>query len=148
MKKILVFGVFDGIHEGHFSFLRQARECGDILIAAVTRGGVVERLKGRKPRKDQGLRIKELLETGLVDEAVEGDAELEKWEVIGKVGPDVVALGYDQESLGAALRQYVEVKGLDIEICVMKPYMPNVYHSSILRSVKLKAKNGKLQRKM
>ena len=101
MKKILVFGVFDGVHEGHRAFLRQARSLGDYLVAAVTRDVVAEQLKGRRPEKDQGLRIKDLIETELVGEAVLGDMDLGSWEVIGKVNPDIVALGYDQTELKA-----------------------------------------------
>ena len=134
MKRILVFGVFDGIHEGHRAFLQQARQSQNkrgilrgtnakekvLLVAAVTRDEVVERLKGRKPRKDQGLRIKELMEAGLVDEAVEGDEETGRWEVIGKVRPDIIALGYDQDALRVALQKHIREKGLQIEVVVME----------------------------
>ncbi|MEK7479420.1 MAG: adenylyltransferase/cytidyltransferase family protein [Patescibacteria group bacterium] len=142
MKKVLVFGVFDGLHEGHRAFLRQARTDADFtrndaeekiwLIAAVTRDEVVRQLKGRPSQKDQGLRIKELMEIGLVDEVVEGDAELRSWEVIGKYAPDVIALGYDQGALKSALEEYIREKGLEIEVRVMKPYKSDKYHSSLL----------------
>ena len=141
MKKVLMFGVFDGLHEGHRDFLKQARIYADgtrtdaeeaWLIAVVTRDEIVRQLKGRSPNKDSGLRIKDLQEAGFVDEAVEGDAVLGSWEVIGKVRPDGIALGYDQGALKSALEEYIREKGLEIEVRVMKPYKSDKYHSSLL----------------
>ena len=134
MRRVLVFGVFDGAHEGHFSFLREARACGDCLFVAVARDEVVEKLKGRPPQKDQGLRIKELMKAGLTDEVIEGDLDLGSWAVIGKVKPDVIALGYDQVGLKGALEEHIREKGLDIEVRVMKAHKPEKYHSSILNN--------------
>lgn len=127
-----MFGVFDGVHEGHRVFLKQARECGDYLVAVVTRDEVVELLKGRKPTRDLILRIKEVGETGLADEAVEGDARSGSWEVIGKYKPDVIALGYDQLDLKTALLQFFREQDLEVEVMVMSPYEPEKYHSSLL----------------
>ncbi|OGG40978.1 hypothetical protein A3A21_01260 [Candidatus Jorgensenbacteria bacterium RIFCSPLOWO2_01_FULL_45_25b] len=144
-RRVLVFGTFDGLHEGHRAFLRQARQmqirADDAqmnaddsvrLIVVVARDEVVEKLKGRKSRKEQGLRIKELMETGLMDEVVEGDAEIGRWEVIGKIKPDIIALGYDQVALKEALEEYVRENGLRIEVRVMKAYKPEEFHSSII----------------
>ena len=144
-RRVLVFGTFDGLHEGHRAFLRQARQmqirADDAqmnaddsvrLIVVVARDEVVEKLKGRKSRKEQGLRIKELMETGLVDEIMEGDAEIGRWEVIGKIKPDIIALGYDQVALKEALEEYVRENGLRIEVRVMKAYKPEEFHSSII----------------
>ncbi len=147
MEKVLVFGVFDGIHDGHLAFLRQARQtqiCADDaqmnadekiwLVVAVAKDEVVEKLKGRLPRKDQGLRIRELMETGLVDEVVEGDLDLGSWGVIGKVRPDVIALGYDQVGLKDALERHIRERGLKIEVVVMKAYRPEKFHSSLIHA--------------
>lgn len=142
MKKVMVFGVFDGVHDGHKVFLKQARECGDYLIAVVTRDEVAELLKGCKPRKEIGLpptqgfgghgRIKEIMETGLVNEAVEGDKNLGKWEVIGKYKPDIIALGYDQTELKTALLQFIREQDLEVDVMVMEAHEPERYHSSLL----------------
>ena len=45
MKKVMVFGTFDGLHEGHLDFFRQAREYGDYLIVAVARDVNVKKIK-------------------------------------------------------------------------------------------------------
>lgn len=133
MRKILVFGVFDGIHGGHRNFLSQAKKLGDYLIIAVARDEVVEKLKDRRPWKNLEVRIRELLETGLVDEVIEGDSDLGSWEVVGKVRPDIIALGYDQTALKNALETHVKEKELAIEVRVMEPYRPEELHSSIIR---------------
>lgn len=36
-NRVMVFGVFDGLHPGHRAFLRQARKKGDKLIVVVAR---------------------------------------------------------------------------------------------------------------
>ena len=41
MKKVLVFGTFDGLHEGHKDFLRQAKQYGDHLTVVVGRDSTV-----------------------------------------------------------------------------------------------------------
>lgn len=132
MKKVMVFGVFDGVHEGHRRFLAQARECGGYLVAVVTRDEVVLELKNRRPKRDLEVRIRDLESTGLVDQVVEGDAKLGGWEVIGKCRPDVIVLGYDQEGLREDLERYLRRSGLGIGVRVMKSFEPERYHSSIL----------------
>lgn len=132
MGRVMVFGVFDGVHEGHRAFLRQAREEGEYVIVVVTRDEVVEQLKEKRPKKDEKKRIQELTETGLVDEVVLGDAVLGTWSVIEKHKPDVIALGYDQEKLKKALRDFFASRSLGISVRVMKAFRPEQYHSSVI----------------
>ena len=47
-KKVMVFGTFDGIHDGHRHFLREAKKQGEELIVAVSKDEVVQKLKNRK----------------------------------------------------------------------------------------------------
>jgi len=44
---VLVGGCFDLIHYGHFWFLKQAKQAGDILIVALESDNNVRRLKGK-----------------------------------------------------------------------------------------------------
>ena len=156
-RRVLVFGTFDGLHEGHRAFLRQARTCAeDIpstpqsfaagragsgnnslmkstwLVAIVARDEVVEKLKGRRPSRELRIRKHELRKTGLVDEVVEGDIEIGRWEVIGKIKPDIIALGYDQVALKKTLLRYIQKKNLGIEVRTMEAYKPEEFHSSII----------------
>lgn len=134
MTKILIFGVFDGIHKGHEDFLKQTRTYGDYIIAAVAQDENVEILKGKKPKKDLETRKRELRTTGLIDEAISGDIDLSSWNVIEKYKPDIVVLGYDQKVMGNALQEFLKERCSDIEIKITKPYKPEKHHSSIINN--------------
>ncbi|MBI4086351.1 MAG: adenylyltransferase/cytidyltransferase family protein [Candidatus Liptonbacteria bacterium] len=133
MRTVMVFGTFDGIHDGHRAFLREAKHHGDYLIAVVTPDYIAGHLKGKEPRADVEKRIKMLEEEG-VDKAVEGDDELDAWNVIKKYKPEVIALGYDQH----ALRESVEANLANFnwrpEITVLGAHQPEKYHNSLLGS--------------
>jgi cytidyltransferase-like protein len=53
MKKVMVFGTFDGLHPGHESLFAQAREHGDWVIVVVARDRTVQEVKGRLPLRDE-----------------------------------------------------------------------------------------------
>lgn len=128
----MVFGVFDGIHEGHRMFLKQAKKQGDVLIAAVARDEAVLELKGKLPQKAVEERIQNLRESGLVDAAIAGDKEIGTWKTLEQIQPHVVVLGYDQAALGSDLKAYISERGAHIAIHVMEPHEPEKYHSSFL----------------
>jgi cytidyltransferase-like protein len=134
MTKVMVFGVFDGVHEGHRDFLRQARECGDFVVGVVTRDMVVQSLKGKLPSRSEKERVGELRDTGLVDKVVLGDEKMGTWGVVERHKPNVIVLGYDQESLRDALEMHLKKFGLGIEVRIMEPHEPEKFHSSLLDS--------------
>ncbi len=128
---MMVFGTFDGLHEGHRAFLREARDHGDYLVAVVTPDHAVKSLKGREPRLDIHRRMEELRRED-VDEVILGDADLNAWEVIDSRKPDVIALGYDQTELKKALEEHLEHQRRRPEIVVLSPYRADKFHSSVL----------------
>ena len=132
MRKVMVFGVFDGVHEGHRAFLREAKTYGDYLIAVVAQDPVVEILKGRAPRANLAERFEHLKTDDSVDEVVVGDAELGAWEVLGNHRPHVIALGYDQRALKEELETHIEELDWRPELKVMSSYEPSVRHSSLM----------------
>ncbi len=131
MRKVMVFGTFDGLHEGHRAFLREARDHGDYLVAVVTPDHAVKSLKGREPRLDIHRRMEELRHED-VDEVILGDADLNTWEVIDSRKPDVIALGYDQTDLKNVLEEHLERQRRRPEIVVLSAYKADKYHSSLL----------------
>ena len=135
MKRVLVFGVFDGIHNGHRSFLREAGGKGDYLIAVVARNEVVELLKNKEPLKNLAQRMTELESESIVDLVVPGDVKIGSWAVIERYKPDVVALGYDQVALKTALEEFFREVSRKVDIAVMKPHQPERYHSSIIQEM-------------
>ena len=100
---VVIFGIFDVIHEGHRHFLREARTCGDRLIVVVGRDGAVVELKNQRPRYPEELRAARLREEPWVDEALMGDIELSSYRVLEDLEPDLICLGYDQLELGKDL---------------------------------------------
>jgi len=129
----MVFGTFDIFHEGHKNFLEQAREFGDYLIVVVARDKTVEKVKKRLPQNDESTRLENIKESSLADEAVLGSLE-NKYEAIEKYKPNVICLGYDQETFTENLREKLEEFNLDkTKIVRLKSYHPEKYKSSKLR---------------
>ena len=73
MKRVLVFGTFDGLHPGHINFFDQAKARGDCLIAVVARDITVNQVKGRFPKRSELLRLKAVKQCKLIDQAVLGE---------------------------------------------------------------------------
>ena len=136
MRKVMVFGTFDGIHRGHREFLKDAKALGDYLVAVVAQDHVVEHLKGHLPKINLEERSRLLSEEDNVDQVVIGDAEIETWRVVREHRPEVVALGYDQTQLAESLLAHLDEFDWHPEVKVMKSFEPNIYHNSILREGK------------
>lgn len=140
MKKVLVFGTFDILHEGHLNFFKQAREAGESLfgpgnvelIAIVGRDSTVERVKKRLPKQDQYERLLAVKKCGLVDQARMGNEGVSVYKVLEQVKPDMICLGYDQFAFTDKIEDKLNEFGLKAEIKRMKAYKPEIYHSSIL----------------
>lgn len=131
MKKVLVFGTFDGTHKGHLNFFKQAKKYGDYLIVVVARDETVKRLKGKLPFRNELKRIKELEKCEIVDEIILGDKN-NPYEVLKKVKPEVICLGYDQKFFVENLSSEIKRLKLKTKIFRMKPYKPEKFHSSII----------------
>ena len=128
----MVFGTFDGVHEGHRAFFAEAKSLGDYLVAVVAPDHIVEHLKGHLPKIDIGWRLERLKEEDNVDEVVMGDDELGTWDVVKKHRPAIVALGYDQTLLKKDLESALKDFDWHPEIKVMSAHEPNTYHNSLM----------------
>lgn len=135
-KTVLVFGAFDGLHEGHRFFLRQARKLGDRLVASVAEDCMVRDIKHHLPLNPLAKRIGDLKASGLIDEAVAGDTVFGEWSAISRFNPDTIALGYDQSDLKDALEYHIDEKKLPIRLVLIPPHEPDRFHSSFLRKVR------------
>jgi len=135
MKKVMVFGTFDGLHDGHLDFFRQAKEHGDFLIAVAGRDVNIKKIKGHFSKRRDRERLTDLQRCKLVDKPVLG-YEDDVYMTIETLKPDVICLGYDQTSFSKNLKKELKKRGLKIEIFRMKGYKPNKMHSSILKNKK------------
>ena len=92
MKKILVGGCFNSVHEGHVYFLNEAKKYGEHLTIILTND-----INNNKPYAISFKKRKKLLEkTGIIDNIIEGH-ENDFMITFNKVNPDIVILGYDQK---------------------------------------------------
>lgn len=129
-KRILVFGVFDRLHEGHIHFLLEAKKLGEHLIVAVAQDSAVKRLKGKEPQLSLEKRSAQLRRLEFVNEVIAGDESEGGWGVVKLSKPDVIALGYDQNELKKALAPLA--KEWRFTLKVLAPYEPDKFHSSLL----------------
>lgn len=130
-KRVVVFGIFDGVHEGHRDLFRQARELGDELIVIVGRDEIAVALKGKKPKHSEDERVAMIKQEKLVDDAVLGDSDLSAYTVLVRYNPDVVCLGYDQGELEADLRRWMMERRKTIELHRAKSYQEDTLHNSL-----------------
>lgn len=98
-KRVVVFGIFDGIHAGHRDFFRQAREYGDELIAVVGRDEICRTLKNKTPKHSEKERCRLVSQDPFVDRALLGDPTLSSYRILEELKPDVICFGYDQDAL-------------------------------------------------
>ena len=129
---VVVFGIFDGIHDGHRNFFAQAKEHGDELVAIVGRDLASLRLKKKQPKHSEGERLNFVLQDQNVDLAVLGDEEQSSYNVLEGLSPNVICFGYDQTDLVKDVRIWMQKTGKNISLRQLDAYRPEKYHTSIL----------------
>ena len=134
MTKVMIFGTFDMIHEGHLDFFRQARTLATTpyLIVSVARDEVVTRIKNAKPKNSEGARLAVVKKHELVDEAVLGDESGYIGHILTNM-PDIIALGYDQEGeFVLNLEKDLRAAGMETRVVRLGAFKPEVYKTSKL----------------
>ncbi len=121
----MIFGVFDGLHEGHVHFLNQAAKKCDKLIVVVTLSEVVQEIKKHAPRYSYNERVAALQSYNPDLIIIPSDAEIGSWKVL-EHHPDAVFLGYDQQAIAA------ELEKVNVPFIFLEPHQPNVFKSSKL----------------
>lgn len=132
MVKVMVFGTFDGVHPGHENFFEQAKKYGDYMIVVVARDKTVEKIKGQKPKYSEVERRMMVAENSNVDLAVLGKYR-DKFEIIADHQPDVICLGYDQDSFVKNIEPELKRLSLSPKIIRLKSFRPDIYKSSLLK---------------
>lgn len=109
MKKIITYGTFDCLHEGHRRLLERAKALGDWLIVGVTSDDY-DRTRGKinaaQPLMERVEAVKGL---GLADEILVEEYEGQKIDDIRRLGVDVFTVGSDWEGYFDYLREWCEV---------------------------------------
>jgi FAD synthetase len=133
MRKVMVFGAFDGLHPGHLDFLRQAKKYGNFLIVSVARNQNVKKIKGRNPLFDEEDRLQLVENIKIVDKAVLGAAH-DFYVHIKALAPDVICLGYDQWAQEDDVRkELAEVGLLKTDVVRLMPFKPERAKSTITK---------------
>ena len=130
MKKVMAFGTFDIVHEGHVYYLKEAKKLGDYLIVVVSRDSNALKIKGKKPLHNEKERLEAVKKLDFVNEAVLGDRKMRGWEIIRKHKPLAIALGYDQWTSEMSLAEELGKLGYNPQIVRIKPFQPEKYKTS------------------
>ena len=109
MKKVITYGTYDLLHEGHIQLLRRAKALGDYLIVGVTNDRF-DRERGKLNVRNNVLeRVEAVKATGIVDEVIIEDYVGQKIDDILKYDVDIFAIGSDWEGKFDYLSEYCEV---------------------------------------
>ncbi len=130
---VLASGVFDLLHLGHVKFLEEAKRAGGEnaeLVVIIARDSTVEKTKGKKPIMSEDQRCALVESLKVVDRTVLGYENFDIGEVIGKIKPDVIALGYDQDDVAKEVQTYLETHKVKVELVRVGRFGENNLDSS------------------
>ena len=109
MKKVITYGTYDLLHEGHINLLRRAKALGDYLIVGVTNDSF-DRERGKlNVRNNVMERVEAVKATGYADQIVIEDYIGQKIDDIIKYDVDIFAIGSDWAGQFDYLKEYCEV---------------------------------------
>ena len=109
MKKVITYGTYDLLHQGHINLLKRAKDLGDYLIVGVTNDSF-DRERGKLNVRNNVLeRVDAVRDTGLADQIIIEDYIGQKIDDIQKYDVDIFAIGSDWEGKFDYLKEYCEV---------------------------------------
>jgi glycerol-3-phosphate cytidylyltransferase len=109
MKKVITYGTYDLLHQGHINLLRRAKELGDYLIVGVTSDSF-DRGRGKLNVRNNVLeRVEAVKATGYADEVIIEDYLGQKIDDIQKYNVDIFAIGSDWVGKFDYLNEYCKV---------------------------------------
>ena len=109
MKKVITYGTYDLLHQGHINLLRRAKELGDYLIVGVTSDSF-DRDRGKLNVRNNVLeRVEAVKATGYADEVIIEEYIGQKIDDIQKYNVDIFAIGSDWEGKFDYLNEFTKV---------------------------------------
>ena len=109
--RVMAVGVFDLLHAGHLHYLEQARALGNHLTVVVAHDDTV-RARKHDPVTNHDLRKRMVEGLKPVDAVIIGNSpDVSIFEILPKVNPDIIALGYDQEHAEDSIKQKLQELG-------------------------------------
>ena len=109
MKKVITYGTYDLLHQGHINLLRRAKELGDYLIVGVTNDSF-DRERGKLNVRNNVLeRVEAVRDTGYADKIIIEDYVGQEIDDIQKYNVDVFAIGSDWRGKFDYLEEFCQV---------------------------------------
>lgn len=109
MKKVITYGTYDLLHQGHINLLRRAKELGDYLIVGVTSDSFDHGRGKLNVRNNVLERVEAVRRTGYADEIIIEDYLGQKIDDIQKYDVDIFAIGSDWKGKFDYLNEYCKV---------------------------------------
>lgn len=131
IRVVFIGGGFEIVHPGHLYTIEQAKRLGDVLVVVLARSSTIRKRKGREPVAKEPDRLALMSSLRPVDAAILG-GEGDIYETLEKVGPDVVALGYDQHHAENEIRREAAKRGMRLKVVRLRALDPDVKTSKIL----------------
>ena len=124
MSKVITYGTYDVLHQGHINLLKRAKELGDYLIVGVT-SDRFDRERGKLNVKNNVLeRVEAVRKTGYADEIIIEDYVGQKIDDIQKYNIDIFTVGSDWKGKF----DFLEEEGCEV---VYLPRTPEISSSQI-----------------
>ncbi|MFW9994480.1 MAG: adenylyltransferase/cytidyltransferase family protein [Candidatus Odinarchaeota archaeon] len=149
--RICVFGTFDIIHVGHVLLLENTKTAVKKnlfqdrdefhLTVVVARDSNVKKMKGKLPVFPENDRLKIISAIRYVDHSLLGNEAGSKFDILEKIRPDVVVLGYDQWVPEEVLLQEGVKKNLSFKVLRLPKYGMQLASSSSVKKV-INSNNG------
>ena len=95
MKKVITYGTFDMLHQGHLNILKRAKKLGDYLIVGVTSDDFDSRRGKINVQQSMMERVEGVKETGLADQIIIEEYEGQKIDDIKRYDIDIFTVGSD-----------------------------------------------------
>lgn len=109
MTRVITYGTYDLLHQGHINLLRRAKELGDYLIVGVTSDSF-DKERGKLNVRDNVLeRVEAVKSTGYADQVIIEDYVGQKIDDIQKYDIDIFAIGSDWEGKFDYLNEFCKV---------------------------------------
>ena len=109
MRRVITYGTYDLLHQGHINLLRRAKALGDYLIVGVTNDSF-DRERGKLNVRNNVLeRVEAVKATGLADQIIIEDYVGQKIDDIQKYDVDIFAIGSDWKGKFDYLKEFCDV---------------------------------------
>jgi FAD synthetase len=134
IKVVFIGGGFEIIHYGHVYTIEKAKALGDALVVSVARDSTIRKRKKREPIVGERDRVKLLSALRFVDAAILG-VKGDIYVTLQRVGPDIIALGYDQYHLEGEIRLEARRRGMKVRVVRLDSPYPGIKTSRLLNEL-------------